>query len=277
MLLSGLIGWPLGHSRSPALHNAAYAEAGIEGMYALMPVRAEAVARAITGLIALGFRGSNVTIPHKQTVIPYLDELSPAARAIGAVNTIVIGEEGHLFGDNTDAPGFMAALAELDITVEELKEGGVLLLGAGGSARAVAYALASAGIHTHILARRLEQAQQLVTTLRPYLKPVSPLRPLSSPLSSQTNDYRLIVNCTPVGMSPKINASPWPVDVTLHQDQIVYDLVYNPSDTQFMAQARSRGALAFNGLGMLLHQGALAWEMWTGQPAPIDAMRSVFF
>lgn len=270
MLLTGLIGWPLGHSRSPAMHNAAFAAAGVDGIYLLMPLPPERVCEAVFGLRALGFRGCNVTIPHKQAVLPLMDELSPAARAIGAVNTIVVGEDGSLFGDNTDAPGFMADLVGHGITVAELQEGGALLLGAGGSARAVAYALAAAGIPTAIHARRPEQAEQLIADLRPHLDDPSLLK-----MEEQRFKTKLIVNCTPVGMHPHSAASPWPQDISLHAEQIVYDLVYNPPETKFMQQARTGDARAINGLGMLIHQGALSWQMWTGQPAPVDVMRSV--
>ena len=177
MLLTGLIGWPVGHSRSPAMHNAAFTAADIEGVYVPLPVPPERVGEAVTGLRALGFRGANVTVPHKQTVIPYLDALSPAAEAIGAVNTIVVREDGSLFGDNTDARGFLADLAEQGIMVAEMKEGGATILGAGGSARAVAYALASSGVPVHIWSRRPAQAEALVRTLGSHLPPTSDLRP----------------------------------------------------------------------------------------------------
>ena len=269
MLLTGLIGWPVSHSRSPAMHNAAFAAAGIDGVYLRLPVRPAWVGEAVRGLPALGFRGANVTIPHKQAVIPFLDELSPAARAIGAVNTIVAHEDGRLLGDNTDAPGFLADLAEHGVGVEELRQGGALVLGAGGSARAVAYALASAGVPVYVAARRPEQAQSLVAGLRPLFAGL----PVACASLSALPDARLIVNCTPAGMTPHTDASPWPDGLAFRPGQIVYDLVYNPPDTRLMRQARGAGIPACNGLGMLLHQGALAWEQWTGRPAPIEAMR----
>jgi shikimate dehydrogenase len=270
MLLTALIGWPVGHSRSPAMHSAAFAAAGIEAVYLRLPVRPDRVGEAVRGLRALGFRGANVTIPHKQAVLPYLDELSPAASGIGAVNTITVREDGSLYGDNTDAPGFLADLAEHGVWVEDLRLGGALVLGAGGSARAVAYALASEGVPVYVIARRPEQAQNLVDGLRP-LFPGLPLSPASLASPPQA---RLIVNCTPAGMTPHEGASPWPDELPFHPGQIVYDLVYNPPVTRLMQQARNQGLAAANGLGMLLHQGALAWEQWTGQPAPLQAMRA---
>jgi len=276
MHLTGVIGWPVGHSRSPAMHNAAFAATGIKGVYLPFPVHPEQVGEAIAGLRALGFRGLNVTVPHKQAVMPYLDELSPAADAIGAVNTIVVGKDGSLFGDNTDARGFLADLVEQGIEVQELQRGGSLLLGAGGSARAVAYALASSGIPVTLFARRSEQAQSLIDGLLPHLPNDSSISNLQSPLSEnkeQRLKIKLVVNCTPVGMWPHVDASPWPDNLSLHPGQFFYDLIYNPSETKLMRQARASGAAVSNGLGMLLHQGALAWEQWTGVPAPVDAMR----
>ncbi len=276
MLLTGVIGWPVGHSRSPAMHNAAFAAAGIEGVYLPFPVHPEQVGEAVVGMKALGFRGINVTVPHKQAVMPYLDELSPAAEAIGAVNTIVVSEDGKLFGDNTDARGFLADLMEQGIEIEALQQGGALLLGAGGSARAVTYALASSGIPVTISARRPEQAQSLIDGLRPHLPDDSSVFNLQSSLSEikdQELKTKLIVNCTPVGMWPRVDTSPWPGDVPFHSGQFLYDLIYNPLETKLMRQARGSGAGVSNGLGMLVHQGALAWEQWTGVTAPLDAMR----
>lgn len=272
MLLTGLLGWPIGHSRSPAMHNAAFAAAHIEGVYLPLAVPPPRLAPAVAGLVALGFRGCNVTIPHKQAVLPLMHELSPAARAIGAVNTIIIEGE-HLRGDNTDAPGFWADLLELGIAVEVEQAGRALILGAGGSARAVCYALASHHIPTTVLARRPEQSGELVASLRPHLAPTVDLQAQSwRVLAEIASEHTLIVNCTPLGMHPHSTASPWPSVLSFRPEQIVYDLVYNPAHTQLMRQARAHGARAYNGLGMLVQQGALAWSLWTGQPAPLAAM-----
>jgi len=159
-----------------------------------------------------------------------------------------------------------------------MKEGGATILGAGGSARAVAYALALSGVPVRIFARRPEQVEALVNTLNSHFSLTSDFRSLTSDLRPPTSDLRpptsvFIINCTPVGMSPHINASPWPDELPFHSGQFLYDLVYNPPETKLMRQARTGGAGASNGLGMLLHQGALAWEQWTGIPAPLAAMR----
>ncbi len=281
MLLTGLLGWPVSHSRSPAMHNAAFQAAGVDGVYLPLPVSPDRIEAAVRGLVALGFGGANVTIPHKQAVIPFLDELSPAARAIGAVNTIVVRADGSLFGDNTDAPGFLADLSAQGIRLSDLVTGGALIFGAGGSGRAIVYALATAGIPILLAARRSEQAQHLITDLLPHLPSYAQLRSLPpdpapdfGPLlrSLAPSAPRLIVNCTSLGMTPRVDVSPWPDDVPFRRDQIVYDLVYNPPETRLLAQARACGARGLNGLGMLLHQGALAWEQWVGRPAPLAAM-----
>ncbi len=290
MILTGLLGWPVGHSRSPAMHNAAFAAAGIDGTYVPLAAPPARLAAAVAGLAALGFSGANVTIPHKQAVMAFVDECSPAATAIGAVNTLVVRPDGALYGDNTDAPGFLADLVEKGLDLDSLAAQGALVLGAGGSARAVAYALAAHGIPTTVLARRPEQAEALVASLLSHLGADSPFRnpqsairnspsfPLLAAwpwtdLAAAAHGAGLVANCTPLGMTPHVDASPWPEDLPFRPDQVAYDLVYNPPQTRFLAQARASGARAFNGFGMLLHQGALAWELWTGQPAPLSPMR----
>lgn len=274
MLLTGLLGWPLGHTRSPAMHNAAFAATHIEGIYLPLAVPPPRLVAAVTGLVALGFRGCNVTIPHKQAVLPLMHELTAAAQAIGAVNTIIVENE-HLRGDNTDAPGFWSDLLELGIASEVEQAGRALILGGGGSARAVCYALASHDIPTTVIARRPAQAEELVTSLRPHLTATADIQARSwHDLAEIAPEHTLIVNCTPLGMHPHVETSPWPKDLAFHPQQILYDLVYNPECTQLMQQARAYGARAYHGLGMLVHQGALAWSLWTGQAAPVAAMRN---
>ena len=273
-MLVGLMGWPVEHSRSPSMHNAAFRATGIEGYYALLPVHPDRVREAVLGLRALGFRGANVTVPHKQAVMPYLDEVSSEARAIGAVNTIVVEEDGRLWGTNTDAWGFWQDVQALGVVSAWEAGDEALVLGAGGSARSVVYALGSHGIPVHVVARRPAQAQDLVASLAPHLPPTSLLVPHSwDALPWLAPRVRLIVHCTPVGMHPHVQASPWPPDLSFSSHQQVYDLVYNPPLTRLMAQAQAAGARAWNGLGMLVHQGARAWSLWTGHPAPVEVMR----
>lgn len=274
MLLTGVLGWPIGHSRSPAMHNAAFAAAGVAGVYVPLAVKPSALSPALAGLVALGFRGCNVTIPHKQAVIPHLHYLTDTARAIGAVNTIIIDAE-KMLGDNTDAAGFWADLQAQEMAPPSLQQEGALILGAGGAARAIAYALANHGIPITVLARRPQQGEALLTALHPYLPPdVSTACAPWSALAQMAAHHQLIVNCTPVGMYPHPSTSPWPEHLAFLPRQMVYDLVYNPQTTQLMRQARAHGARVSNGLDMLVHQGALAWSLWSGQPAPVQVMRT---
>jgi len=268
------MGWPVGHSKSPDMHNAAFRAAGIDGFYALLPVDPERVGEAVRGVRALGMRGVNVTVPHKQAVIPYLDELTPEAEAIGAVNTIIVAND-RLVGTNTDAWGFWQDLEDVGAVDSLSDHDSALVLGAGGSARAVVYALARHGISTHILARRPDQARSLALELAPHLsQPRLIAAHAWDELAILAPEMKLIVNCTPVGMSPNVHLSPWPDNVPILPQQMVYDLVYNPPITKFMEQARVAGAQAWNGLGMLVQQGARAWQLWTGYEPPVAVMRS---
>ena len=262
--LIGLIGWPVAHSFSPAMHNAAAQALGLNWTYVPLPVKPENVATAVFSLSALGIRGVNVTVPHKQAVMPLLDEIEPGAQVIGAVNTIVVGENGRLSGHNTDWSGFLADLEAHDIAIANRD---CLLLGAGGSARAVAYGLAKSGARVHVLARRIAQAEALLADLRAQL-PAAQLT--SHPLAElrQVAGQRhapLIINSTPLGMTPNEESSPWPNNLPIPVDATVYDLVYNPGHTRLMQQAEAAGCRAYNGLGMLVQQGAQAFALWTGQ------------
>lgn len=265
----GLTGYPLAHSLSPQIHTAALAACGLEGTYSLFPIppeRPEALA-ALLGRIRDGeIHGLNVTIPHKQAVLPLLDDLTETARAIGAVNTLFL-RAGRLIGDNTDAPGFFSDL------VRFLRQAGrdlppaALVLGAGGSARAVVYALCRAGVRVTVLARRLEQAQQLAAAFAPCAVHAAAFSQLAS-LATSSSTPLLLVNTTPLGMSPQIETSPWPEDLPLPDQAVVYDLVYNPRQTRLMRQARAAGLLAETGLGMLIAQAALSFQTWTGCQPP---------
>jgi shikimate dehydrogenase len=260
--LVGLIGWPVEHSVSPAMHNAVFAALGLNWHYVPLPVRPEQVKTAVRGLSALGFRGANVTVPHKQAVMHYIDEVTDTAKAIGAVNTIVVQGERFL-GHNTDAYGFLAALRD-----EGFEPSGrsVLVLGAGGAARAIVFALAESGcsvtIHNRTAPRAAELAHHVQTAgVRAPVKPV-----LDAPNLRDLDFARfdLLVNATSVGMWPHTEDCPWPDALSFPSHWAVYDLVFNPAETRLLAQARAAGAKAIGGLGMLVWQGAAAFEMWTG-------------
>jgi shikimate dehydrogenase len=269
----GLIGWPLGHSLSPRLHNAALAALNLPGEYRLYPVapfpEGQARLAELLDLVRKGvLNGLNVTIPHKQNVLPLLDDLTPTAAAIGAANLIYM-KAGRLTGDNADAAGFLADLQSNGLAQPASGSRIALVLGAGGSTRAVVYALANAGWQVWIAARRIEQASALVVSLQingPALH-VLQLEP-----EALGDPYDLIVNTTPLGMFPDVETCPWPAGLPFTPGAGVYDLVYNPFETTLVRQARAAGLCAANGLGMLVNQAAIAFETWTGQPAPLDAM-----
>lgn len=270
--LIGLLGWPVGHSFSPAMHNAAAAALGLNWAYVPLPVRPESLISALGGLAALGFRGANVTVPHKEAVLPYLDAVYPAAQTIGAVNTIVIGD-GRLTGFNTDWSGFLADLEEHGLALDGRD---CVVLGAGGAARAVVYALLRAGARVAVLARRPEQAEQLAADLREGLPEAAAPRAAALANLAGIMDgayHPVIINTTPLGMAGAEAASPWPEGVPLPGDAFVYDLVYNPPQTPLMAQAAAAGCHTANGLGMLVNQAAEAFELWTGRQPDRAVMR----
>ena len=274
--LTGLIGWPISHSFSPAMHNAAAAALRLNYAYVPLAVRPRDLRAAVQGLPALGFKGVNVTVPHKQAVMPLLDTIEEGAKLIGAVNTIVINgdraKEGgpwQLSGTNTDWLGFLADLESLQVVVEQRD---CLVLGAGGSARAVVYALAQAGGVIHLLARRIAQAEQLAADFGSAADvKVDSLAALAARAAHL--EAPLIVNTTPLGMTPNSASSVWPDDVPLPDGATVYDLVYNPLNTRFMRQAEAAGCQTSNGLGMLIQQGALAFELWTGKKPDSAVMK----
>lgn len=272
----GLIGYPLGHSLSPLLHQAALKAQGLEGEYHLFPIPTDAHSAVHLQALLQRLRneelhGLNITIPYKQAVIPFLDNLSPAASAIGAVNTIR-WSNGRLIGENTDAPGLAADLAHLVQTPAV-----ALVLGAGGAARAAVYALASAGWQVSVVSRRPEQARQLAQDLQTAIKGKASIYfALLSPevLGDLAPGVSLILNATPVGMAPAVDASPWPEQVPLPPQAAVYDMVYNPAETRLLRAARAAGMRVRGGIGMLIEQAALAFEAWTGRPASRSAMRA---
>jgi shikimate dehydrogenase len=265
--LLGLLGWPVSHSLSPAMHNAAARALGLNLCYLPLAVPPDRIEAALAGLAALSFRGVNVTIPHKQAVMPHLDEIDPAAVAIGAVNTIVIGDK--LVGYNTDHAGFMADLEQYALQLE----GQVCWLwGAGGSARAVAYALHKAGAKLLFFSRRISQAHSLVAEMDLVGTVCLPWEQRTDPDIQKAYPPYLILNTTPLGMTPHEETSPLPEGTPFPAARFVYDLVYNPAETLLLRQARAAGIAAANGLGMLLHQGAQAFALWTGHMPDLSVM-----
>jgi len=281
--LAGLMGWPVEHSLSPRMHNAAFRALGLNYAYVPLPVAPGRIEEAVRGLAALGFAGANVTVPHKTAVLPYLDELSPVVRAIGAANTLVVRPDGRILGDNTDVYGFMTDLRESGWPAGSPCDCRALVIGAGGAARAVAYGLLQAGATVTVASRSFDRAIELCTTLGRAAASVElpaagrlSAHHFPEELASLAPRADLIVNATSLGLHVGDDPLPWDPTVPFHHHQYVYDLVPLASptgETPFLALAASKGARILSGLGMLVHQGARAFEMWTGMQAPVEVMR----
>jgi shikimate dehydrogenase len=268
--LVGIIGNPVAHSLSPVMHNAAFHSLGMDWLYVPLPVESHNLEKAIKGLSALGFHAANVTVPYKEKVIPFLDRVSTAASEIGAVNTITIGSDGSLTGENTDWTGFLSHLSEIGF---DPAGSTAVILGSGGSARAVAYALVSIGAKVVVCGRNAETSAALVERLRKLYSKEHPETWTLQRLQGMDRILDLIINTTPLGMVPQINSSPWPEGARFPNCRLAYDLVYNPPRTRFLEQALGAGIEGTNGLGMLVHQAAIGFSLWTGKPAPLDVMK----
>jgi shikimate dehydrogenase len=267
----GVIGDPIEHTMSPVMHNAAFKELGLDYVYVAFRVKGEELPRAIEGMRALGIRGFNVTIPHKVTIMPFLDELDSLARKIGAVNTIV-NDAGSLRGYNTDASGFLRALRDRGFEPEGKQ---VAMLGAGGASRAISFVLAESGANLVILNRwqELDWAEELARQISDaFKKEVKALESDETNLEAALDRADIVVNATSVGMSPHIDESPVPARL-LRPGMVVFDIVYNPLKTRLITEAAQAGAETVVGLDMLVWQGALSFEMWTGKKAPVELMK----
>ncbi len=259
----GVIGDPVAHSRSPALHNAAFAALGIDWVSVAFPVVSGRLAAAVAGAAALGVRGLSVTMPFKEPVVSCVDRTTTTAARIGAVNCVVVDADG-LLGDNTDGAGFLASLrrgAGFDPQGRRC-----LVLGAGGAARAVVHALGEAGAAEVVVAARTAQRAAAASLL------AGPAGRVGE--ASEAAKADLVVNATPVGMAGTAQADGLPPldPALLGPDQLVVDLVYAPRPTRWLAAAAARGAATLDGLGMLVHQAALQVERWSGRAAPVEAM-----
>lgn len=272
--LAGIIGMPVAHSRSPTIHNFWLNAHGISGAYVPLAVKPERLKDALAGLVGLGFRGCNVTMPHKQTAMQVLDRVNDTARRIGAVNTIVVEEDGTLSGFNNDGNGFVQSLkdAKRDWRADA---GPILLLGAGGASRAVVVALLENGARQiRISNRTAEKAQAIADEFGPVVSTLSWAKRADALV-----DVGLAVNCTDRGMTGKDALE---IDLSrLDPATLVADLIYTPLETPFLAEARARGCLTVNGLGLLLNQARLAFKAWFGimpevTPALVKAIQATF-
>ncbi len=258
--VAGIIGWPVAHSLSPAMHNAAFAALGLDWAYVAFPVAPARVREAVRGLAAAGVAGLNVTIPHKQAVLGECSAVSDAVAAIGAANTLIPDGAGGWRADNTDAPGFLGALDEA--APLQLDGATALVIGAGGAARAVVFALRQRGARVAVANRTPARAAALG----------DPVEFSRAALEQAAGESALIVNCTSLGLHEQGVPAELPADA-LGPGHVVVDVVYRPGGTAWLAAAAARGARCVDGLGMLLHQGAAAFVEWTGHEPPIAAMR----
>ena len=268
--LYGIMGYPVAHSLSPRMHTCAFQQHRLDCLYVAFPVVPQSLAAAVAGVLALGICGFNVTIPHKETILAQLDEVSPEARFIGAVNTVQI-RDGRTIGYNTDGEGFLQPLRALPLAFAETS---ACILGAGGAARAITMALLQAGCPDLVIANRThERGMRLAASLQEHF-PQAQVRAVSfEQVEDAAGQSGLIVNATSVGLHhERTTLLP---DLCLHPGQLVYDIVYHPFDTPLLQAARRRGATVIPGIDMLIGQGAEAFRIWTGLTFPVAAVRRV--
>lgn len=260
----GVIGWPVSHSLSPAIHNAAFAALEMDWVYVPLPVPPGRLGQALAGLSALGFTGANVTMPHKTECAELIGDLSDDAERLQAVNTIVVGADGSM-GHNTDAPGFDRFLRH-DAGFDPSGRA-ALLFGAGGAARAVALALARGGLaDLFVVVREPSRADPLLHTVAGFDTQIQ-VASFDAAFGAEGLDVSLIVNATPLGARGEELPLP-----SLGPESLAVDLLYGPGLTPLQSRVRAAGGVSFGGLGLLLHQAAMSFELWTGQPAPLDVM-----
>lgn len=262
----GVIGNPISHSLSPLMHEAAYEKYKLDARYVPLQVEEENLGAAVRGMKGLGIKGLNVTIPHKEAVIEYLDELDSSAAALGAVNTIIYDEkEDKLIGYNTDGEGFYRSLVpELR---KPLKDSLILMIGAGGAARGVAITLANKGARQITIANRTKsKAVQLAADCGTSARAMT-----LNEVQAKLTEFDIIINSTSIGMTPNVGQMPMSLE-TISRDTLVCDLIYSPMKTRFLSEAEKKHASIMNGMGMFIHQGAIAFEYWTGLDAPVDIM-----
>lgn len=267
--LFGVFGDPVRHSKSPVMMNRAFQTRKYNGVYAAFHVSSENLSQAVGGIRALGFRGINVTIPHKVEIMKELDHIDEAAQIIGAVNTIV-NDNGQLIGYNTDGIGYVRSLKEE--TQLDLSGKNILIVGAGGAARGVVYALSQERPNKIWIANRtIDKAKLLALQFSNH----ADVEGISiDQIGDVIDKAQVLINHTPIGMSPHIDATPVSKEL-LHPQLVVSDLIYNPLKTRLLEDAESLGCTIHGGLGMFIYQGAYAFEYWTGLEAPVKEMREV--
>jgi shikimate dehydrogenase len=262
-----VIGHPIEHSLSPVMHQAGYQSIALNADYHRFEVFPSELKDAVKGLKSLGFDGWNVTVPHKEKILPYLDELTPEAKRAGAVNTVKVSE-GRLIGHNTDGEGFVRSIQEW---INLVPGKTIVLLGAGGAAKGIAMALAPYGVHLHVMNRTQERAAELVQAIR-NCGGEAELEEWGRGDWITTADC--VIQTTSVGL--KNEDFPFTLE-GISSNTLVVDIIFNPWETSFLRSAREKGCRTMNGVEMLLYQGVLAWEFWLGGQAPINAMREALY
>ncbi len=253
----GIIGFPLSHSLSPVMHNRAFEELGINAVYLYFPCRE--VEGVVAGMKSLSIKGLSVTIPHKEKICRYVDELDPIAKSIGAINTLVNKGE-KVIGYNTDAYGAVMALKS---RIEDLRAKKVLIIGAGGASRAIGFALKEEGAEISITNRTEQRGIALAKELKAKFYPFSDIR----------GDFDIVIQTTPLGMYPEIEKMPSVPDSIFEKKPVVMDIIYNPMETAFLKLAKKKGCETISGVDMFVYQGAKQFELWTGKQAPVSIMR----
>lgn len=278
--LTALLGSPVAHSISPLMHNEAFQLLDLDYTYLCFEVNEETLPAAVDGLKACGIRGFNLTMPNKNKIVELLDELSPAARLIGAVNTVV-NDDGHLIGYNTDGVGYMQAVkdAGYDITGKT-----ITIMGAGGAATAICAQAALDGVKKiHIFARETSRLWDRTQKLAENINSTLPCKAVlhenkdTAALAQAISESALLLNATSVGMAPNTEGTIIEDTSLYHPDLIVSDVIYNPRETRFLKEAREAGCRTFNGMYMLLYQGAEAFRLWTGKEMPVKEIKANFF
>ncbi|OIJ16663.1 shikimate dehydrogenase [Anaerobacillus alkalilacustris] len=266
--LYGIIGYPIGHSMSPLMHNDAFLQLGLNGYYHAFNVREDQLKETIAAFRLLNVSGFNVTIPHKVSIMEYLDEVDAEAKQIGAVNTVV-NVDGRLIGYNTDGKGYLKSL--LEVIVKPLEESTVLVIGAGGAARGVVSALMNYGVAQLMIANRTdEKATQIKNDYgQKNIEVIS-----FEEAESNIGVFDILINTTSVGMSPNIENIPLSVE-KIKQNVVLSDLIYNPLKTRWLQLGEEKGAIIHNGVGMFVEQGALAFQKWTGLNPDTKKMKEI--
>lgn len=274
--LTGLIGYPLKHSRSPHMHNSAFQKLGLDYVYLAFEVEDGGIQEGLNAMKTFNAKGFNVTMPHKQKVVELLDDVSDDAKIIGSVNTVK-NEKGKLTGYNTDGRGLVKAIEESGVDYKGKK---IVMLGSGGAARAVAIQLAFDGAAEIVMANRtLSKAEEIMKTINEKI-PTSKGKAIEmdeAKIKEELKDASILINCTPIGMKSTIDQSPINNVDTFHKGLFVVDIIYDPLKTKFISIAEEAGCKTMNGIDMMIYQGALAFKIWTGEDMPIEYVKEVLF